>query len=129
VTDPDPAVVAAQAANVEARYAALCARDRLRRRVVAPRRVRGGAAVVPPRLPTYYPDEDFLACRPPGAGPEITVNAIARFAIVELSVPAWRHEPPYPKVRFGARRSFEATIGEIAELVHDVRAALAGVAS
>jgi hypothetical protein len=86
-----------------------------------------------------------------GVGSEMVVNVVVRFAAVELtmalhtpagwtgatfhvaakdlmerSVPAWRHEPSYPLVPFGARRPFEAAIGEIAALVRDVHAALAG---
>ena len=86
-----------------------------------------------------------------GTGSEMVVNVVVRFAAVELtmalrtpagwtgttyhgaakdlmehSVPAWRHDPPYPLVPFGARRPFEATIGDIAALVRDIHAALAG---
>jgi hypothetical protein len=67
--------------------------------------------------PIYDRDEEFFAFRPPGAGPEIVVKVLVRFAAVELTMAV--HTP----------RTFEATIGEIAEPVRDVRAALAGVVS
>lgn len=69
-----------------------------------------------------------MAVHPP-SGRTGTTHHVAARELMERSVPARRHDPPYPLVPFGARRTFEATIGEIAGLVRDVRAPLAGVVS
>jgi hypothetical protein len=94
-----------------------------------PARRRGSPESVVDVLVRFAPDFELTMDRahPPSGEPGQPLRAARE--LMERSVPAGGTIPRTRLVPFGARRTFEATIGEIAGLVRDVRAALAGVVS
>jgi len=56
----------------------------------------------------------------------VTFHGAAR-TLLERAEPGWRHDPPYPRVPFGARRPLEATTSEVAGLIRDVQSSVDAV--